>query len=65
MKFSFARVLVLDPHGVVAAQKELHLPGHTSLPIRIHDLLEESRAAVTTGSVIVMPDPGPGMPIGG
>jgi hypothetical protein len=60
-----ARVLVLDPHGVAAAQKELHLPGHTSLPIRIHDLLEESRSAVTTGSVIVIPQPGPGMPIGG
>lgn len=60
-----ARVLVLDPHGVAAAQKEFHLPGHTSLPIRIHDLLEESGSAVTTGSVIVMPQPMPGMPIGG
>lgn len=60
-----ARVLVLDPHGVAAAQKEFLLPGHTSLPIRIHDLLEEARSAVTTGSVIVIPQPGPGMPIGG
>jgi hypothetical protein len=60
-----ARVLVLDPHGVAAAQKEFHLPGHTSLPIRVHDLLEESGSAVTTGSVIVMPQPMPGMPIGG
>jgi hypothetical protein len=60
-----ARVLVLDPHGVAAAQKEFHLPGHTSLPIRVHDLLEESGSAVTTGSVIVMPQPVPGMPIGG
>ena len=60
-----ARVLVLDPHGVAAAQKEFKLPGHTSLPIRIHNLLDESRSAVTTGSVIVMPEPGPGMPIGG
>jgi hypothetical protein len=60
-----ARVLVLDPYGVAAAQKEFHLPGHTSLPVRIHDLLEESGSAVTTGSVIVMPQPMPGMPIGG
>jgi hypothetical protein len=60
-----ARVLVLDPHGIAAAQKELHLPGHTNLPVRIHDLLEESGSAVTTGSVIVMPEPAEGMPIGG
>lgn len=61
-----ARVLVLDSHGVVAAQKEFLLPGHTNLPIRIHDLLEESgSSAVTTGSVIVFPQPAPGMPIGG
>src|SRR5579864_4167476 len=59
------RVLVLDQHGIAAAQKELHLPGHTSLPVRIHDLLEESGSAVTTGSVIAMPEPAPGMPIGG
>lgn len=60
-----ARVLVLDQHGIAAAQKELLLPGHTNLPVRIHDLLEESGSAITTGSVIVIPEPVPGMPIAG
>ncbi|MGH9494640.1 MAG: hypothetical protein ACRD3B_06550 [Candidatus Sulfotelmatobacter sp.] len=60
-----ARVLVLDQHGIAAAQKEFVLPGHTNLPVRIHDLLDEAGSAVSTGSVIVIPQPVPGMPIGG
>ena len=38
-----AHILVLDPHGMAAAQKELHLPGHTNLPVSIHELLPQSQ----------------------
>lgn len=59
-----ARVVVLDLSGVQVAFKEVQMPGHTSLPIQIHDLLTEAGSAANSGSVFVIPEPVPGMPIG-
>jgi hypothetical protein len=59
-----ARVVVLDSHGTQAAYKEVEMPGHTSLAIQIRDLLAETGSAVNTGSVLVIPEPVEGMPIG-
>jgi hypothetical protein len=59
-----ARVVVLDSSGVQVAIKEVIMPGHTSLPVQIRDLLSESGSAANSGSVLVIPQPAPGMPIG-
>ena len=60
-----ARVVVLDANGSQVAYKELQLAGHTSSPIQLHDLLTESGSAANVGSVLVIPEPVTGMPIGG
>ncbi len=59
-----ARVVVLDSQGSQAAFKEVEMPGHTSLAVQINDLLAEAGSAVTSGSVLVIPEPMEGMPIG-
>ena len=59
-----ARVIVLDSEGVQVAFKEVKMPGHTSLPIQIHDLLTEAGSAANSGSVLLIPQPARGMPIG-
>lgn len=59
-----ARVVVLDSQGVQVAFKEVEMPGHTSLPIQILDLLTEAGSAANSGSVLVIPEPVSGMPIG-
>lgn len=58
------RVVVLDSEGVQVAFKEVEMPGHTNLPIQIHDLLTEAGSAANSGSVLLIPQPAPGMPIG-
>lgn len=60
-----ARVVVLDANGLQVAYKELQLPGHTSLSVELHDLLTEAGSAANVGSVLVLPAPVAGMPIGG
>jgi hypothetical protein len=59
-----ARVVVLDSQGVQVAFKEVVMPGHTSLAVQIRDLLTEASSAANSGSVLVIPEPVPGMPIG-
>jgi hypothetical protein len=59
-----ARIVVLDGSGVQVAFKEVVMPGHTSLPIQIRDLLSEAGSAANFGSVLVIPPPVVGMPIG-
>jgi hypothetical protein len=59
-----ARVVVLDSSGVQVAFREVVMPGHTSLPIQIRDLLSEAGSAANFGSVLVIPQPVEGMPIG-
>jgi hypothetical protein len=59
-----SRVVVLDSQGVQVAFKEVEMPGHTSLAIRIRDLLTEAGSGANSGSVLVIPEPVSGMPIG-
>ena len=51
-----ARVVVLDSQGSQAAFKELEMPVLPSLAVQINDLLAERGLAVTSGSVLVIPE---------